>query len=270
MSFALLICAQDMTARNPNNPDAMLRKGDVYRVENRDWNWGLKEGLPNYIRVYCDDTPTKDDVRQYIGEWLRELDFSLLDSDLATDTHTFRITSTLIRGTDGKGKITDAQISAFITQWGLSEIGFGDNYVDVRGSVYALLTSQGFWYGLPMENINFSETSYTGNTHTLRMNYAGSFISTPERKQYLELYLVERGATIINHNLNASRIDYSLTRQAASQLFKAELQRKQRNVLARCRFRVPAAVVDNVIAAGGETTVSLAQIQSYLRDKLND
>lgn len=270
MSFALLICAQDLTARNPNNPDAMLRQGDVYRVENRDWNWGLKEGLPYFIRAYCDDAPTKEDVRQYIGEWLRKLDFSLLNSDLATDTHTFRVTSTLIRGTDGKGKITNAQISGFISEWGLSVVGFGDNYVDVRGSVYGLLTSGGFFSGLSLTNIIFTEQNYIGGTHTIRMNYAGSVINTPARQQLLELYLTEHGATIISHNTNANRLDYSVTRQAASQFLKSELQRKHVAVLSRCRFRIPAAVVDNVIANGGETTVTLAQIQSYVRDKLND
>jgi hypothetical protein len=260
MPVRLLICAKDMRGVGPGQ----YRKGDIADVREGDTPWSNPEGLPDFIQVEISDA-TRAQILSFRDEWNQNLDWEVVNSDLAVDGHRLLLWTTN-RGTGGQGDVTREQAVNFLERWGAVNIvtGTRGDAAAVRFdiTVYTAATSEGFW-GRGLSGFSFSQLSYVQGTgvHDIRVTYpAGADHSRV-------LTEVAERAQVLGSNAGARTVDYRVTRAGMLDAFKAAVKGALQEMILRRRFAFTTVAVDQVIGAGGSATVTAAQAQANLVDK---
>ena len=243
--------------------------------------WGGKEVLPYFFVVKVTDATMSEveamifstfNERSINQSWVRKINWEVVNSDLSIDGWRLRILATN-PGNSGLGAITNTMVENFITRWNGEIFSFATNEVIFDIAVYenlsvpGALQSEGFW-GINTSSIIFNEISYiqAGGIHEITADYsATSWNAKPDRVQSL----VEQKNGVVNSN-SSGVINFTITRNNVLDEFKEEVRGAVENAVYRRQFRISETFADTIISEGGVREVTLAQVQGYLLNRLDD
>ena len=231
---------------------------------------GLK--LPDFVVVKI--PLTKAQAKQYRTEWRSDLQFSVISSDVSTDTYTIGISSST-PGISGEGNVTRAQVEEFLNSWNLTVNSVSANQVTFDASIYQAAISEAFWSSDVVQNIVFAETDYiqTGGTHTISADYNAllTLVTDPVKRSRIasafEKRIASRGGVLIS-NQNGIAI-FTIERATVRAAFQDDVKQQADKMIKRRRWSFLASDVDAAIAAGGYVTITQTQLLAKLRDALN-
>jgi hypothetical protein len=261
MPARLLICARDMRGEGPGQ----WLKGEFVEVRSVDMPWGNLEALPDFLRVEVSNA-NPGDFGLARDEWRQNFEWDQIASDLTVDGHRYQIWTTN-RSASGLGDISLSQVQNFLERWGATNI-----IAQARGVaagvrfdllIHAAATSQGFW-DLDVAPFTFSELAYVqaDGTHDIRVVYPAGIDHDVALREVGEL------ATVIADDPAAQQIDYRLTRVQVLAKLKLEIKAKMQNLIRRRQLYLDAAAVDQAIGQGGSVTVTAAQLQNNMHDRI--
>lgn len=264
----LLIKAISASHADPEKSErGCYRKGDIVVVMPDGHEWGAQEGLPTFVRVRVPGVAASA-VADRIESWRRVIDYEIVQTNAALDGARFRIFQQVPGVATPKG-ITRAQVEAWINRWGGSVVSEATNEVRFDITIQNIYKSGGFWvlnqnYDPPSAfGVVITETAYTQATgeHIATININASSV-TPQQAQ---ARLIERGGEVISFAAGVATVRFM--RDAVRSMLMAELKRAADKTLVRRRYYFAAADVDAAIAAGGEITVTPAQVAAKILDK---
>jgi hypothetical protein len=261
MPARLLICRTDMGGSGPGQ----YIKGDIVEVRAAGSPLGELEAL-RFVRVEVSNAAPAA-ILAFHDEYMQDLDWDVLASDLPIDGHRLLLWTTN-RSASGLGDITPARATALLERWGATNI-VGQARGDAAGvrfdvTVHAAATSEGFWERDDLSGVAFAELAYVqaGGVHDIRLTY-------PSRNAHaVVIAAVAEKAQVLADNAGARTIDFRVTRAQLLDAFKAAVKERLQTLMKRRRVYVAAAAVDQIIAAGGSVTRTLAQVQANILDRI--
>jgi hypothetical protein len=113
-------------------------------------------------------------------------------------------------------------------------------------------------------SVEFNELAYTQatGTHDIRALYAAGL----DHAQMVAR--VGEKAVVIADSAAQRTIDFRVTRAQLLDAFKAAVRARLQTLMKRRRVYVAAAAVDQIIAAGGSMTQTLAEVQASILDRI--
>jgi hypothetical protein len=264
----ILVKAIDAT-----NPDSVKDERGCYKrgypvcVMPDGHSWGTQENLPTFVVVKLPGVSV-DDIKQYIEPWKKQLSFNINSSNLVTDTFNLTITATKVNNTNNKGKITKAEVETFINNWNGVVTGFGNNSVSFDIVIFDAIKSKSFWNNINVNNIVFSEISYTqgGGIHRVQADYSAMNVNA----NGVEHLVTIKGGSIVSHDTLNKIVIFDITRQDVRTAFENHIKSKLENVIVRRQFYISSSFMNTVESANGTYTTDLATLQSNILNKLND
>lgn len=251
MTVELLASAVDSPA---------MRKGGIAAVRPVGWVWGTREGLPNWVQATVTGVSFAE-ARDFMARWRRQVSVEVVESDLSVDRHRLRISASPIRTSDGKGAITREQVEAFLAEWRAEVVSFGTNEVVCDVLVGEMAASRGF-FNADVSGVTFSDAyDQPSGTHTITAQYSGFSANVVSNK------IIMLGGEVLSND--GSEVIYTVDRPTLRTRFIEDLERTFSGDVDRNRWYIAPAAVDQVVANGGHMQVTLAQLQSNLRDALN-
>jgi hypothetical protein len=242
-------------------------KGDIVVVKPDGWPWGNAECLPDYIVVKVPDIAIEEAL-QHCDGWRAVLSFAVLSSNLATDTHTCRVTADKVNVNTGEGKITQARIQNYLNSWNLKNAIFGDNSVEFDATIAEVIQSNKVW-GRDMSLCTWTEVSYTQSTGVHRIRIDASAYSLTSQQWTKFVADVSDRAAFISKNDGGRRVTLDVSRMAVRDMIQGEATHVYNRIIRKYRHAISASDVDSVIAAGGTMTINKSMLLSKLRDKMN-
>lgn len=236
-------------------------KGDIVEIRATGSGFGGKE--PDaFVLAEVPDTPMTD-YEGYNDQWKRNIDFEVVNQDVAQDGFRLRLFADNNNGS--LGAITKDEVEAFINSWGGTVHSFGSNEVVFDIRIYDALVSTAFWE-IDIPNVVFDELSYDQETgiHRIEADYS----ALGNNPTYVERYVSRMGLDIVSH---ANKVlTYYADRAVVRQAFEDDIKEKARKRIARRRYHVSEAVVDNIVSQGGTTTTDITTLMSYVQDKITE
>ena len=220
--------------------------------------WGGEEGPPKFYIIKVPGV-SRDDALQYTQEWRHDTAMNIASSNLATDTHSIEITSSMVSAT-GQNAFTAAKVQTFFERWGATNIVVADALVTFDIAVFDAITSQGFW-DVDVSGVVFSETDYDQGTgeHTVQI------VSSPYSNAAMASKVREKGGAVVPPD------SFIMTRAVAREELTNDIrERIERALHARRRWYVKASGMAALQAAGGIMTVTPAQFVNNISDGLLD
>jgi hypothetical protein len=259
------------------NANGSYLRGDVVEIRASGDGFTVTE-QSKFVRVNC-EAATMTTLINSIGNGFTfqdygmrrffDVNFAIISSDPITDTYVIRATNPHANSTDdGFNGTRLERFTKFLTSWKANGITFGTNQCNFNIRIYDALTSHGFWseVGLDLYNqVVFSEVSYNQTTtmHRIRADYS-ALQSSPTA---IERMIIQHGGNIISHS--ARIIIYEMNRADARDKFIDTVKNGTREVMSgKKRFYITNTVMNNIEAQGGSIEATLAQIETYLKDKL--
>ena len=295
---------------NYTHPNAEKDRSGVYKkgypVNIRDYpnnGWGYMECYPYFISVIVTDgdvADVEDMIATYFGgtsliqSWQRQVDWSVVNSDLSIDGWRYKAEATNPGLTNLAG-LTRDMIENYLNEWNATVFSASTNEVIFDSAIYednsqnpGALQSEGFW-DFDTSSIVFNETEYDSGTgeHTVTADYSAvqALVDKPKR---VEDKVTERGGSVISNTLNV--ITFTINRTDVRDRFKESVNTKLRDVIYRRQFHISETTFDNIVATADVNTVmhkytdgsdrgnrdhytksiTLAQLQSYLLNRLDE
>lgn len=224
-----------------------------------------------YIRV-TDADP--DDIEtmirtQFEGDsliqpWERRVDFQVVNNNPVIDGWRMKA-FTINPGFNNYAGITRNMVETYLNKWNASVFSVATNEVIFDSLIYNAITSNGFW-AKSVANIFFSEISYEQSTgiHIVTADYSLVNIEDRQVKSFIE---AREG--IVNSQI-LKIVNFSISRTSVFKYFKADVQRRLNQVMFKRQFYITPALVSTIQAEGGIREVTLSQVQTYLKNKLDD
>lgn len=238
-----------------------IRKGGIVTVRPVSWAWGAKEALPDWIQVTVTGVSFAT-ARDFMTRWRRQLSVEVVESDMSVDRHRLRLTASPTRSSDGKGAITREQVESFLSEWRATVVQFGSNEVVCDVLVGEMAASDGF-FDADVSGVTFSDSyDHASGVHTITAQYSGFAANVVSNK------ILMLGGEVLSND--GSEVVYSVDRPTLRTRFIEDLERTFSGDVDRNRWYIDPTAVDQVIASGGHTEVTLTQFQNNLRDALND
>lgn len=237
-----------------------IAKGSIIDARHGDDPVGAKETLPRFVRVYISDAAVSD-IENYQAQWIRAVDWQIVNSDLVNDVHSLRLYATN-PGTSGKGAIVKSDIESLLLDYNCSITSDSANQVDFDVDVFMSLTSKGFWGIDAVKAMIFTYVSYTqsGGVHTIQADYS----NTGVRPINIDRRVRKQGATIVSHSNEV--IVFTIARSVLNAQLKSDVKSVLERSVQPQRYKLSSALVDVAMAAGGVTTITLADLQANLVD----
>lgn len=264
----LLVLAVNRTHPDPEKDRRGIhKKGDIIVVKPDGHTWGAGEGLPTFVRVLCPGLDAAV-VEDRIQPWVYNIDFEVLNSNLALDGFRIRATNANA-GTSGLAGLTQNGIEQYLNRWNAAFVSAANGGITFDIGIYQAATSEGFW-DANINDIVFTELSYTQGTgkHVIEVNYSAH----PRYLDALDSFgndvaaMVQRtGATLLTNVQGVATIE--VDRGDVRDRFRSELTQRL-GVYRRHRYHFTEAQVDTVIAAGGSITVTVPQLTAAVQDRL--
>jgi len=253
----LLIKAVDIIPHR----ESAYRKGDIVEVRANSGIFGQKEGLPDFVRVKVPSLLISD-VRHYMDVWRTELKFTVVASDPSQDGFRLKISNDK---TDpaGTGNVTKEQVEKFITKWGGAVVSFGPNEVIFDIRVFDAFKSKGYW-DVSIGGVVFNEVSYDQITgiHMVDIDYN----AIGNNPTYVENFLDSKVDTVISHANKIIRV--TVSRSTVKAEFEEAISSGGKRMIGRRRWYITPEQVDIIIGLGGMVTISTAQLNSSVKDRL--
>jgi len=260
----------------------VYKKGYPVTIRESSHTWGGKEVLPWFVSVNVTDATAAElealiETNYGAGSrlaqsWVRKIAWTSSPISLPLDAWHLHVSADNAN-VSGVGALTQAMVENFITKWNGENITFAAGEVSFDIAVYeataipGALQSEGFW-GVNTSGIVFNEISYTevGGIHEMTADYSGTaWASTPERAQRL---VEEKGGVVASNT--AGVIEFTITRTDVLDVFKEEVREAVERTICRRQFRVSESLVDTITTAGGEIDVTLAQVETYILNRLDE
>ena len=261
MPAYILIRATDWP--NAATHEMAYRRG--YPVSVMDSNQYLGDQvMPNYVQLVISDR-TAEQVQQYCREWMRMIDWEVVNSNLSIDGWRLRIfTVAEWLSAGGKGSITREAVENFINEWGGTVFSIAQNEVVFDATVYNALISEGLWGG-NISNIAFNELSYDEGTgiHQLTADFSGTNLTAEKAT----VYVLENGFLVDSVDVGNKVVTFSASRSAVLARFKERVKEQVDNQFSRRIWKLDDAAVSLIEGAGGSLTVTAAQLVGYLIDR---
>jgi len=242
-------------------PSLVEAKGAVVEVRHVDDGYGAAEVPPNFVRIKLSDGFLSD-LEQYGGRWERNVDWQVVSHDTVLDVFELRIFSTN-PGLSNVGAITLNEVSSIVLDWNGTIISNTTNEVVFDIGIFNAIKSFAFWQLAAVNAVTFNEISYDQATGTHRIS--ADYSLTGARPKNVDELVRQKGATIVSHS--GKIITFDITTSVVTAQIKTYFKDKLKKVVLRRRFSIPIANVDTAIAAGGEITVTLAQLQANIIDE---
>jgi hypothetical protein len=285
---------------NYTHPDPEKDKRGVYKKgypvgmmdEPRTFR-GYKEGLPYFCAVRVTDGNVADveamisssfSGRSLTQGWEREIDWTVVNSDLAIDGWRMRAFATNPGFTNIAG-INKEMVENYLNNWNAEVFSSASNEVVFDVAIFSssagagAIQSDGFW-GVDASNISFNETSYVSGsgTHTVEADYSLTSFTSDQ----VDDRITQRGGTVDSNTGTVAT--FTIDRSDVFQYFKQEVKDALDRTMYRRQFRIPEATVDTIISTGTEVIVdhpkgsvsyrildrTLAQIQAFLINRLDE
>ena len=260
MSAYLLVRANNLFGPfiEGETPPIIDPKGGVIEARMQADGQGSAEKLPTFVRINCN--LALETVENYQKSWNKSADWSVVSNDAAVDS--YRLSIKANNPGAGQGNITSAEIDRFLSDWNFSVFSESVNEVVVDISVYAALTSRGFWGDIADIAI-FSELNYNPATgvHQIQADYSSL---TRAASKWIDQNIRNRGGVIISHT--GKIVVFEMDRADVVAKLKTELQQITNQPVLKRRYQLSAGIVDQAIAAGGELTLTPTELQAALID----
>ena len=250
-----LVLANDSGAQES---DAKWRSGRIVVVMPDGHEWGSEETTPKFYIIKVPGV-TVADAKEYLAEWNHDPDFSLIASQVSTDSYRYKMTSNAVTA-GGKGNITLAKVRNYFEKWGASIHTNTRDSVTFDVSIFNLATSEKFW-SKNTDSIEFSETSYDSSTGEHIIEVVTESITSAQ---------IERNCVINDVEYVAPR-SFRVARNQIRNAMRDDIERAFRNVMIDCRrWYVTAAGMNYLANNGGVFTATPAQFLNNIRDGFLD
>lgn len=209
----------------------------------------------------------KADAESQGAEWWQRISFSILSSDLVTDSFRLTVSATEFNPTSGIGKLVAGKIEPFLENWGATGVTFASDSVTFDIKILDAIKSAGFWWGIDRTGLTFSELNYAQATgvHRCRVNYSGSGLTAEELKDFIN----QNGGTVTGENVGNKTITFDMVRTVVYEAFQNDVRQRVERMIVRRKFRLSEAAMQ-VIEADPQRwlTVGMGQYNTYWKNKL--
>lgn len=229
--------------------------------------YGGKQILPKFCQFVITDG-TVEQIRSYAEEWRREIDWEVVSSTLATDTHTLRVfTKAELVSASGLNGLTRDKVEEFLNKWKGTVNGISANSVNFTVKVSDAIASEGFW-NMDVINIGFAEKAYVSSTglHTTEVDY--SVVGATQEQ--IAAIIVNNGCEVISTKPAQRKLSFTCSRANVFSQFKQDVLGKVDSSFARRKWYINQSAIDAAIAAGGSLELTRQQALNALHNRLLD
>jgi len=201
------------------------------------------------ITVVVSDSGATADFKYLTESWYRKTAYAILAADLSRDWYSVKVyTLAETLGAKSEGKITAADMQAFLQRWGaqIDEAASTDNDVRFTLDAVSALNAQGFIdFGTEEEFVNFTETAYDveSGTHSISMDYSLSSLNSDR----LEKFITDKGLTIVSHDRERAILVFTVTRTQLIQALEAGVEREFNKQVAMRRWKIDLTGIETFI-----------------------
>ena len=253
---------------SPDPSDPMTYgKGCPIQVSDRDIYVGAQT-LPIFGQVEISDANVGTIRDAYHVPWNKALEWDILDSDQATDTHQLKAyVKPEYVSASGMGRLTLDKVESFLSRWNATIDNAELGEVTFTANVFNAIKSEGFWER-DVSMFAWSEVAYDAPTgiHRVRVNYTGYTILLAEYAGQI----VNRGCEVVSNQPAQKRVTFDCSRANVFAEFKQSVKQNFDGQFAINKWRLDDAGIEMLINAGGKLQVTKAQAIQYLRNRLVD
>ena len=233
-------------------------KGSIVSAGPANYDFGSAVTLPDWIVVTVNGV-TYNELAAYRTPVDVRAAFTVDSSDLVNDVHTITLGVTTPGALAG---ITRANVEAFLESWGVTILSHTAGTVTFTMGVNDAVESNGFW-GSDVSGVVFLETSYDQGTgkHVITANYA----ATAWNSNVVAHRAIVRGCDVLDNA--AGILTFEVDRIDIRNEFLRVIGERVNDRVAKSRYAITEASVDQIVALGGTATVSRAQFLAALVDR---
>lgn len=247
------------------------KKGDIVAIQEDGHEWGTREGLPRFVVVRCPQVTTEQ-IRNRAEAWKYAITFTVVSSNLPIDGHRIRM-SNANAGTSGIANLTATKVQTFLARWGAVFVSASAGNVTFDVTIGNAARSIGFWQ-TPLLDIVLSEITadydQTTGLHRFTVEY-GTNLRWLNQPITFEREIVSRilgvGGSV--ETVGQGTTTFTLTRAIVRERFRARVE-EALGTYVRHRYYFTSAQVDTVIAQGGSTTITAAQLVNAVHDRMTE
>lgn len=220
---------------------------------------------PQYVAIRIPGLDVSE-LRTQCEEWWLRLAFTITASNLTTDSFTIKVEATEFNPTSGIGKLTAGKVETFLAGWGATGVTFSNAAVTFDVLILDAIKSPNFWRGHDLTGLILTETGYTQSTgiHTCRVNYKNSTLTAQQIKDAI----AANGGTFISESTANKTVTFSVDRAAVREKLQNDVKMRAEKMIVRRKFHIAEATVAAIEAAGRDVTISVAEYNTYWRNKL--
>lgn len=248
------------------------KQGYIIYERNSPFQWGSKEGLPNFIIVTITGDLTVAQARAYREQWQTTFAWDVQSHTSATDSYNVLVHATPINAS-GEGQLTWAKISNALSTMNIDFVSEDGNGVIVDYTIYEVAISQWFW-GNTLVGVSFQEISYDSGTgvHRIEADYSAAGWDAQKVQQRVEA----NGGSVVSHA--ASVITFDINRTDVNQKAKEWFDQIVESKVEERRFYVDPTYVDQVVAGtypgqvggAGFDTRTKAEFLALILDRIDE
>lgn len=247
-------------------------KADGWYEGNPHWAQSSYADKSKWFVVEVTDA-TVEELQQYNTMWRDDFDYEITATRAAQGEYDVRVFEKNVSAS-GANAITQVKVESFLTKWGCSAISATANSVAFTFSLWNAVRSDAFW---EVPNIAlkgaFALNSYVAATGVGNITFTAipaAFPNMDEAKitALISRKITERGGAVTNVTYPA--FTFEIERSDILTRFRADIKRKGEGVYRRRQFVLPTAVVDAIVAAGGFTQRTKAELLAEIRNGLSE
>lgn len=254
---------------SPDPSDPMTYgKGCPIQVSDRNMYVGAQK-LPIFGQIEITDAKVGEVRDAYKVPWNKALDWDILDSDQATDTHQIKAyVKPEYVSASGMGRLTLDKVEQFLARWGATIDNAALGEVTFTANAFNAIKSPGFWERDAVTQFQWTEVAYDAVTgvHRVKVNYSGFDIILAEYAGKI----VNRGCDVVANRPAQKTVTFDCSRANVFQEFKQSVKQSFDGQFAINKWRLDQAGIDAVIAAGGQLQMTKAKARAYLKNRLDD
>jgi hypothetical protein len=256
-------CEVLIKARTTHGP---YSKGTIAGVKDQPCVWGSKEGLPYSIRVIIPDA-TRAQILAYTGKWKLEYDYEVVTHNLPQDGYRIRVFSKY-PSVSGACSITREQVENYLIHWGATYKSASQNEVVFDFTVYKSAISNGVWGNTLF--IGFTEVSYNQSTgvHVVDADY--SAITPTPNPAKIEGQVIGKGGLIVSHDAENKIVRFSFDRTLVTARLKRAIHDRLSQTFEAHQYYIDNDFIDDVVSQGGEVTVNISEMLTYVKNRLDE
>lgn len=249
---------------NEDKPGFGIKRGDVVEVRANDTGITDPE-LNDFILVKIPELSLAS-LEEYEKPWPLEIDYEIVNQDPALDGYRVRAFSTR-ESVSGEGALTRSQVENYLNKWNATIISTGQNEVIFDILIFEAIKSSPFWD----DQENISSVIFTDSyddinrIHTITADYSARGFNPT----YIERFIRTKVDSIEFHA--GQVIIFTVDGVNLRQEFQNHVKGTLLNIKIRKRqYYFGGGVVDNIISLGGIITATPAELNTYLKNKLDD